>query len=563
MALLQALVGQSPGRIFDLSEQNSLGRHPKCDVVLDSPAVSRRHAQVVRSQKGWLLQDLGSRNGTFLNDKRIERAYLSPGDQINICGLVFRFEDPGASVQACPDAGSQVTVDKTPLKKGSAPVTASSVFAWDDLVVPAERLVEAFRKLSVAVCYAYRLEDSLKKVLDCIFEVMPNARRGAVLLAEQAGGDPQPKACRERERDVAHVVVNSEMVQQALREREPNLRRLDPPGSGTKPHVWVCTPIISQYSTDTPLGVLHMEFSERFKAFEATDSKLLVDIAEQVAACIHNVRLHEAMVLQDRMVRDLAIAEQVQRQFLPTHAPMMPGYEAFVAYRPAYCVSGDYYDFIPLSGSRLAVAIGDVCGKGIPAALCMARLFGEVRSRILTTQSPGPAMEQVNEWYRTVMLEDQLVTLVLTVLDWEAHQFTVANAGHPRPRLYRAATSQIESLGESEAVVPLGAIEDMVCQEATCTLMPGDGFSLLTDGLHEARNTKEQLLGWPPIHKAIADAHGAASAVGLLLVHTFESHIARQHHIDDMTLICVSRTAPASHVPDAVTSSRPPRRPTE
>ena len=84
MAVLQALIGHSPGRIFDLRDQSSLGRHPNCDVVLDSPAVSRRHALIVRSKKGWLLQDLGSRNGTFVNDKRVQRAYLAPGDQINI-----------------------------------------------------------------------------------------------------------------------------------------------------------------------------------------------------------------------------------------------------------------------------------------------------------------------------------------------------------------------------------------------------------------------------------------------------------------------------------------------
>ena len=131
--------------------------------------------------------------------------------------------------------------------------------------------------------------------------------------------------------------------------------------------------------------------------FTPDDLKLLTSVAGQAAVALENARMHESLVARAGLERDLKLAQQVQLSFLPKAFPQKPGYEFWAHYESASEVGGDYYDFIPLPGGRLGVMIGDVAGKGVPAALLMAKVSSDARFTVLTEKNLADAIGKLNE----------------------------------------------------------------------------------------------------------------------------------------------------------------------
>src|SRR5262249_19380876 len=161
---------------------------------------------------------------------------------------------------------------------------------------------------------------------------------------------------------------------------------------------------------------------------------------------VQNAAMHESLLERERLNRDLKLAEQVQKRFLPQSVPAMAGFEFFAHYDPAYEVGGDYYDFVPLPGDRLAVAVGDVSGKGVAAALMMAKFSGDTRYCILTENSPATAANELNSLLCAAGIEEKFITLSLSVLDVERRRLTLCSAGH-LPLLVRRADGRVEEVG--------------------------------------------------------------------------------------------------------------------
>src|SRR5262249_47566260 len=150
--------------------------------------------------------------------------------------------------------------------------------------------------------------------------------------------------------------------------------------------------------------------------------------------------LHAMHLAQERLENELKLAREVQLNFLPKHLPDLHGYEFHAYYEAAREVGGDYYDFIALPENCIAVTLGDVAGKGMPAALLMARLSSESRSCLLTERHPTGAMARLNDLLHPITSPmDRFVTLVMAVLDPAQHTVTLVNAGHPTPLHYSHA----------------------------------------------------------------------------------------------------------------------------
>ncbi len=143
---------------------------------------------------------------------------------------------------------------------------------------------------------------------------------------------------------------------------------------------------------------------------------------------------------RERLKLDLELAREVQRGFLPLRLPEVPGYEFFAHYESAFEIGGDYYDFIPLPRQRVAVLLGDVAGKGVAAALLMAKLSADARFCMLTEPDPAAAVTKLNSLMIQSGIADRFVTLVAAILDPESHTVTLVNAGHPSPLIYHRAT---------------------------------------------------------------------------------------------------------------------------
>ena len=189
------------------------------------------------------------------------------------------------------------------------------------------------------------------------------------------------------------------------------------------------------------LGVIQIDTLDPRNRFRQDDLDVLVSVACQAAFAVENAQLHEAAMRDQAMRRELAVAHEVQRGFLPSAAPRIPEYDFFEFYEPANQLGGDYYDYVELPGGRLAVVVADVSGKGISASLLMAKLSAETRYCLASEPSPAAAVGRLNRAFCDSGWEDRFVTMVLAVLDPRRHEVTVVNAGHLPPLLRRGPRS--------------------------------------------------------------------------------------------------------------------------
>jgi hypothetical protein len=207
-------------------------------------------------------------------------------------------------------------------------------------------------------------------------------------------------------------------------------------------------------------GAIQLDTQDRGKKFTEADLRLLWKLASQPAVALDSARLYQEAVARVRLRRDLELAHQVQLSFLPRKLPDVPGYDFFAHYESVLEMGGDYHGFIPLNGGRLAVALGDVAGKGVPAALLMAKLSSDIRYALLTEADPGRAVSNLNDLlYEFTGQMDRFVTLAVAVLDPARHAVSLVNAGHVPPLLYRPGTGLLEAMPKERAGVPLGILE--------------------------------------------------------------------------------------------------------
>jgi sigma-B regulation protein RsbU (phosphoserine phosphatase) len=263
-------------------------------------------------------------------------------------------------------------------------------------------------------------------------------------------------------------------------------------------------------------------------------------VACQAAIAIQNAQMHESLLERERVNRDLKLAEQVQKRFLPQSVPAIPGFEFFAHYDPAYEVGGDYYDFVPLPGQRLAIALGDVSGKGVAAALMMAKFSGDTRYCILTENSPAAAANELNTLLFSAAIEEKFITLSLSVLDTEKKTLAIASAGH-LPIMIRRSNGTVDEIGEEIAGFPLGIMPDCDYKQTEVSLNAGDVVAIFSDGVTDARNLREELYDSRDkrrVIKKLAETTGGPEAVGRALLQDIREYSAGHNQVDDITLIC-------------------------
>ena len=219
------------------------------------------------------------------------------------------------------------------------------------------------------------------------------------------------------------------------------------------------------------MAFFQLDTSDR-RQFNEDDLDVLAAVASQAAISIQNASMLESLLERERLNRDLKIAEQVQKRFLPQGVPSVPGYEFFAHYQPTYEVGGDYYDFVPLPGDRMAMALGDVSGKGVAAALMMAKFSGDTRYCILTENGPATTAARLNSLLCAAGIEDKFITLGLCVLDATTRKLTLTSAGHT-PVIIRRADGRAEEVGQEVSGLPLGIMEDSVYEQTDVQLRPG------------------------------------------------------------------------------------------
>ncbi|MEN6449843.1 MAG: SpoIIE family protein phosphatase [Thermoguttaceae bacterium] len=560
MAILQAVQGPEPGKSFPIMGASVvLGRHPNCDIVLESGAVSRQHARVLNVDGAYFLEDLHSRNGTLLNGRLVTgRQMLCDNDQLGICDLAFAFHlGPDDRVVAPPaarrhDSTAAVTMVDDERRSDASSVMAKFALAKGAtglrLEVNAEAKLKALLEISQNLGKALGLADVLPKLLDSLFKIFLQADRGFVVLSEPQTGRLVPKAVKHRRPDDTQTLrISRTVVRNVMDTKEAILSadaasdiRFDMAESivDFQIHSMICAPLINREGV--ALGVLQLDTLDPRNRFQPEDLEMLAAVACQAAFAVENAQLHETAMQDQAIRRELAVAHEVQRGFLPVAAPRIPEYDFFEFYEPASQLGGDYYDYIELPGGRLAIVVADVSGKGISASLLMAKLSAETRYCLASEPEPAQAMGRLNRVFCESVWEDRFVTMVMAVLDPRRHLVTIVNAGH-LPPLWRLSSRAVEPVAESETNLPLGVDRDVDYAPCSLPLAPGESLVLYTDGITEAMNAKDELYGLPRLLAVLDSEADRVNVLGRRILDDVKRFVGARSQSDDMCLTCFGR----------------------
>src|SRR6266487_2456277 len=287
---------------------------------------------------------------------------------------------------------------------------------------------------------------------------------------------------------------------------------------------------------DKVIGVLDLEHTKR-GFFTDDHQRTITTLAAQIAIAIENARLYEEIARQERRLeRDLAMARELQFRLLPPSRPKLANLEIAAKFSPARAIGGDLYDFITYSQSRMAFVIGDISGKGAPAAIYAALVSGILRSPAAMEPGPAEMLVAVNYSLAVLRIDGQFCSLIYSVWDDENRTLQVANSGLPRPiYCHKGKTQLIEATG-----LPLGLFDDAEYDEFTFQAELDYTFVFLTDGCPDATNKAGDLFGRTRLEKIIADcwANSAESMVKTIFKAAAE-HAAGVETFDDQTVVAI------------------------
>jgi serine phosphatase RsbU (regulator of sigma subunit)/pSer/pThr/pTyr-binding forkhead associated (FHA) protein len=524
------------------SSSLSLGRSVTNELCFpDDVGLSRQHVVFERDASGWIVRDLGSKNGTFLNGARIgEASRLSAGDRViaSRVVLVFRPFDVEANrtvwFEGAPAAGPTALTVSTTLEhllKGETREKSPLAPQWGSAITA---LVRAGRELAAR----RPLPELFGVILNLAMEAV-GARRGVLMTLEkdqlvaqaQHGEDFRiSTAVRDRVLDAkTSLLVRDAQRDEALRQRfsivEHSVRTL------------MAVPL---QTDDRVIGLIYVDSPPFAREFTSDDLNLLTVMANVAAIRIERDRLAEVEQAERLMASELEQAAEIQRQFLPAVAPEVPGLELAGYNAACRTVGGDYYDFLSYPDGRVGIVIADVAGKGMPAALLMTSLQAKVQALAEAPVEPAAAVARLNRSLFATCPRNRFVTLFFSVADARSGEIAFCNGGHNPPLLVRASGEIVRLDGGGPV---LGILPAMTFSEHRAHLEPGDMVVLYSDGVTEASNPQgvefeESLLRLAPELRR----HSAAEAVRV--VHeAVRDWIAGQPPADDVTVVVLRRSS--------------------
>lgn len=295
--------------------------------------------------------------------------------------------------------------------------------------------------------------------------------------------------------------------------------------------------VIPLIHKDRLVGVFDLE-SSVLNRFTEEHVKVLTPLASQVAVAIENARLvDELRRNEERLAKELRIAESVQHGLFPEECPTGPGWEAAAQFWPARELGGDLYDFYDLADGRLGVAVGDVSGKGVPAALYGAFASGFVRARAFERRRPADLLRRSNRALNRRGVEGFYCTLAYALLDFGAGNLVLANSGLPLPLHYRRASGRCQAL--EVAGLPLGMFPESEYDEIEVSIASGDVLVLYTDGVSEAYNGREPY-GRARLQALVEQrADAAATEIAAAITSDLEAFLEGAESDDDVALVVV------------------------
>lgn len=298
----------------------------------------------------------------------------------------------------------------------------------------------------------------------------------------------------------------------------------------------LCVPLMVKSEL---IGVLTAYNKKGGGDFTEEDQRLLAIIAMQSAQVVENARLYEEEQAYRRMQEEVRLASVIQLDLLPKAAPKVPGYDICGRSIPAQQVGGDYFDFIPIETDRLAICVGDVSGKGLPASLLMANLQATLRGQALIDVPASECIHRSNQLLYRSTDPEKFATLFYGVLNTSTHELEFSNAGHENPFMF-SPNSNSRRLTTGGTV--LGVVETFPFEEETIAFGPGDILVVFSDGITEAFDPDDNQFGEGRLSELIENNRAEpADMITERIVEAVRQHASTAPQADDLTLVVIKR----------------------
>lgn len=545
--------GHQPATSYPLGRSALLGRTRRADVWLPDRGVSARHALLRTTDAGTFVMDLGSQNGTFVNQRRVDTPVkLVDGDVLRLGDAIVEFR-LGAPAPPPPDTTMVKLADARP-DQAHVMLTVPTGFhavrprferrKEDAAAKAAARYAALQDELGRLLMKSLSPAELLPQVADRLLTALPQAQRVFILRGDGRQGQLQVDVTRVRSGE-QNLTVSRTLIGRVVEKREALLYS-DVKADGSIRDAEsmqvssVRAVMLAPMAFDDQLfGVVQVDTTTSIAAFTDTDMHMLVAVATQVASALAYAGLHEKRLKQELLEHDLTLARRIQRQFLPDQPPEIDGYEFAVHFQPAMAVGGDFFDFLPLDRGRLAMIVGDVSGKGVAAAIYGASVLAELRALLQQYADPVRVLQDLNVRLSQRDREGMFVTLALATITIDTGELSLATAGHPLPAI-RDAAKVVGMLGEN-GPPPLGIDDEAQFVAHRYALDDGDTVLAYTDGIPEAVDVHGALFGQNGLLAAMARADGtAASACDTVLNETL-AFLDGQPFGDDVTIASLAK----------------------
>ncbi len=533
MPHLRLASGNGPAEWFPLQgERVVVGRSRDCDLILPDVLLSRRHVELVRSAEGWLVRDLGSLNGTRLNGARVENeALLRNGDVVEIADWSLAYRES--------ELPSDPVVPRSEERLRDVTELATRSYVETDKVVRQSLILSVLTRAAAAVVATSSAQELLDQLLGHALEAVP-ASRGSVALFEGEPLEVLVAVARANQGEAAWS-IDAAVAERALRAPAAFLLPRVETGDGSVRAV-LCAPLWfggAGPSLERSAGCVVLEGEAGSAPFDEEHLKLVTAIANLAASRLESLKLREETADKRRLEEDLRGAARIQHSLLPEEIPHVPGFELAGNSRLCSAVGADYYDFAEDDGALL-LALGDVAGKGLAAALLMASLRAAVRALWRESMPISSIVKATNGNLRHAVPPNRFATLVIGRLDVRSGWLTWANAGHAPALLIRPDGSHAV-LAATGTV--LGVFDDTEWSEERVLVPKGAVLVLLSDGVVEAARAAASSLAPERLADVVRATGPRADAATILhaLQAAVEAGLKGERPPDDHTFVVLRR----------------------
>jgi len=518
-----------------------IGRSSRNAIHLPDPSVSRDHAEVAVSDGRIELRDLGSRNGVRVNGTRVQAPVaLSAGDRVEIGAFMLHVSEgqPTQSVKLLDATmmGTSLRMRADELLQRRANDTASAGRA---------PIVQFLAEAGQMLVIPRPLQETCDELLEVVARAVPGSRH-VLLLHEKPDEEPVAIASRvEGGRSDRPLVLSRTILRHveetcaAVMTREASQ---DPRFQGNQSVVMSAARsamAVPLFDNQKVLGVLYVDSVDARTTFDESQLEVLTLLANMAAVKITNARLLEAEQVRMRLAHELASATRIQRGLLPSRLPDVPGWEVEAHLDTCFEVGGDLYDVRLHPDGRALFVIGDVSGKGMPAALLMSSFISSLR--VLDDTGMDPVMLANRLGFATARASDSghFVTGTLGHLDLASGHARVVNAGHMPTYVVGAnGIAMHDSTG-----IPFGILPDFTYTAQDLDIAPGEMLVLFTDGVSEAQRDEEFFDEERLREILLANVGAPLRQVREAVVSGIAAFLAGAKRTDDITLLLLRRTA--------------------